>query len=323
MLTQNNFLTRWQKDLTPPRAVGWMIIVATLILFAASSLRHFLFQSTAFDLGIVDQAVYLISQGQEPISSLLGFHILGNHVELINYLLALPYKIYPSVYWLFLIQSLALSLGGLFTWHLSIHAGLTKKQSIAMVVVYLLYPLVFNVNLFDFHREVIAVPTFLAAVLAARLKKPVWFCFCVVLILSCKAVLSLTVTAMGLWLIFFEKRRLLGAIAILLGTAWFFIATQLVIPFFSGGEAGAVARYSYLGNSVLEIAQNLVFQPWLIIGTLFSLENLGYLVLLFSPIIWGLSSASLQCLIPAIPCISLNLLFHEKDVYLFVKKLIN
>ncbi|WP_193197839.1 DUF2079 domain-containing protein [Nostoc sp. MG11] len=51
--------------------VGWMIGISALVLFASSSLRHELFQSTAWDLGIFDQAVYLISQGQAPISSFL------------------------------------------------------------------------------------------------------------------------------------------------------------------------------------------------------------------------------------------------------------
>ncbi len=34
--------------------------------------------------------------------------------------------------------------------------------------------------------------------------KITWFSVCVILILSCKAVLSLTVAAMGIWLVFFE-----------------------------------------------------------------------------------------------------------------------
>ena len=41
---------------------AWIIGVSALILFGCSSLRHELFQSNAFDLGIFDQAVYLISQ---------------------------------------------------------------------------------------------------------------------------------------------------------------------------------------------------------------------------------------------------------------------
>jgi len=56
---------------------------------------------------------------------------------------------------------------------------------------------------------------------------------------------------MGIWLLVFEKRRLYGAFALIAGTSWFLIASQVIIPFFSGSEAAAVG-YSYLGNSVLE-----------------------------------------------------------------------
>lgn len=59
--------------------VGFITCASALVLFGCSSLRHQLFHSAAWDLGIFDQAVYLISQGQSPISSFLGFHILGDH----------------------------------------------------------------------------------------------------------------------------------------------------------------------------------------------------------------------------------------------------
>lgn len=289
-------------------AISWMIAVSAFVLFACSSLRHALFQSTAFDLGIFDQAIYLISQGKEPITTIQGFHILGDHAAWIHYILALPYKIYPSVYWLFIIQSLALALGALPTWYLAMQAGLKESQAMAIATAYLLYPVVFNGNLFDFHPEVIAVPLLLSAVLAARLENIAWFCVCIILTLGCKAVLSLTVVAMGIGLMLFEKKRLCGLLAIILGSAWFIIATKLIIPAFSGAEAAAVGRYSYLGNSVFEIAKNLIFQPGLIFSKIFSLDNFGYLILLSAPIIWGLSTASLKPLIGAIPCVALNLI---------------
>ncbi|AFZ27064.1 putative membrane protein [Cylindrospermum stagnale PCC 7417] len=289
-------------------AVVWMIGISTLILFVCSTFRHELLQSLAWDLGIFDQAIYLISQGQPPISSYIGFHILGDHAAFIFYPLALLYKIYPSVYWLFALQAVALSIGALPTWYLARQAGLKESQAVAMAAVYLLYPLVFNVNLFDFHPEVLAVPALLTAVLAARGGQILWFCASILLVLGCKAVLSLTVAALGFWLLWFEKKRLSGAIAIICGLAWFLIATQVIIPFFSGAEVGAIGRYSYLGNSVLGIAKNLVFHPGLILEKLFSTDNLGYLLLLLAPVIWGLSPQGMTPLIAAVPCVALNLM---------------
>ncbi|MEH2275945.1 MAG: DUF2079 domain-containing protein [Nostoc sp.] len=296
------------KNLNQLGYLGWIIGVSALILFGCSSLRHELFQSNAFELGIYDQVVYLISQGQPPISSFIGFHLLGDHAAWIFYPLALLYKIYPSVYWLFAVQAAALALGALPTWHLARQAGLKESQAIAIAFLYLLYPLVFNVNLFDFHAEVIALPLLLTAVLAARLGQVGWFCLSIFLVLGCKEVLSLTVAAMGVWLLLFEKRRLYGVIALCAGVAWFMIAIQVIIPFFSGAEAAAVGRYSYLGNSVLGIAKNIVFQPGLILRKAFSLNNLIYLVLLLAPVMWGLSPRGIKPLVGAIPCLALNIL---------------
>ena len=286
-----------------------MIVVTTIVLFACSSARHALFHSTAYDLAIFDQAIYLISQNQTPFSSLMAINILGDHTAFIFYPLALLYKIYPDVHWLLFVQAISLALGAWPSWSLARQAGLNEKSAIAVAAVYLLYPVVFNVNLFDFHPEVIALPAILAAILAARLDKILWFCAAIGLILSCKAVLSLTVMMMGVWLLFFEKKRNCGLIAIFMGAGWFLIATQALIPYFNQGkEHAGIGRYQYLGNSVLEIAVNLILKPNLIFGRLFSLDTFEYLALLIFPVIWWISPRHLTPLISAVPMLGMNIL---------------
>jgi uncharacterized membrane protein len=296
-----------------PNIIYWITSASFLILYACSSIRHALFQSGAFDLGIYDQVVYLMSQKQLPFSSILDFHHMGNHAAWAVYLLSLPYKIEPNVNWLLVIQAAVLSLGAIPTWHLASQAGLTKKQTVTMAFVYLLYPLIFNINLFDFHPEVMSLPVFLAALLAAKLNRKGWFCLCVIFILGCKAVLSLTIIAMGFWLLLFEKRRTCGLFAIVAGISWFLIATQAIIPSFSGSEAAAVERYSYLGNSVIEIANNLVKKPEVLIQKIVSLDSIQYLVLLFLPIAWGLSLQHLNPLVCIIPTLILNILSEKAE----------
>ncbi|MBN3908907.1 MAG: DUF2079 domain-containing protein [Nostoc sp. NMS1] len=287
-----------------------IIGISTLILFISSSLRHELFNSSG-DLAFFDQGIYLISQGQPPVSSVLGFHVLADHAAWILYPLALLYKIYPSVYWLFAVQSVALALGALPTYFLALQAGLKENLAVAIVAIYLMYPVVYNSNLCDFHPDTIAVPALLMAIFAARSRKIVWFCLSILLVLGCKAVLSLTVVAMGIWLLLFEKRRLSGAIAIIGGTMWFLIANCIIIPFF-GSEAALLTRhlyrYSYLGNSFSEMVKILLFQPEIIFNNIFSIINLEYLVFLLSPIIWALRPQYLIPLIGIIPCVLLNLL---------------
>ncbi|WP_062243010.1 DUF2079 domain-containing protein [Fischerella sp. NIES-3754] len=297
-----------KKQLFQLGIIGWMTVISALLLFACSSIRHTLYQSGVLDLGIYDQVVYLISQGQPPISSFLGFHHMGNHAAWAVYPLALLYKIYPSAYWLLAVQAVSLALGAVPTYYLALQAGLKQSQAVAMAAVYLLYPLIFNVNLFEFHPEVMAIPVFLGVVLAARLGKIGWFCLGTIFILGCKAVLSLTVTAMGFWLLVFERRRFYGTFALIAGISWFLIASQVIIPFFSNSEVAAVSRYSYLGDSVIAIASNLLLKPNIVLERVFSFKTLEYLALLVAPLIWGLTPKHLTPLVSAIPALVLNIL---------------
>ncbi|MCY7367306.1 MAG: DUF2079 domain-containing protein [Chamaesiphon sp.] len=289
------------------------ISIATIILFFLSSLRHWLYHSHALDLGFFDQGLYLISTDQKPIISLSGFHILADHAAVILYPLALLYWIYPDVHWLFAVQAISLTIGGLPLYHLAITAGLDRQKATTIVLTYLLYPVIINKVLFDFHPEVIAVPGFFLAVLAARQNRNILFSFAVILILSCKSVLSLTVISMGLWLIFLERRKIAGAIAIFAGLTWFLISTKLIIPIFLGGDMGGMTaaiagRYSYLGNSFIGIVINIFTKPDLIFGNIFSPNTIEYLALLILPILWGISPKNLSPLLCAIPTLVINIL---------------
>ena len=303
-LVRSHFLTLW-------------ISLASLIFFLAATLRHTLFQSTAFDLGIYDQIVYLMSRGLPQISSYLGFHHMGNHAAFSLYPLALLYWIYPSVYWLFAVQAVFLALGALPTWMLARQAGLSRSLSQAMVAAYLFYPLVFNLNLFDFHPEVMALAAFLLAIWTARSQQNIGFCVVILFVLGCKDALSMTIAAMGFWLLVFEKRRFCGLFALLVGSAWFFLTTQWMIPMLSGTEAAAVDRYSELGDSVLEIGQNLLLKPSLVLNQIFSPDTSKYLSRLLAPLVWGLVPQHLAPLVSGIPALLANLLSEspaQRDV---------
>lgn len=292
--------------------------ISTLILFFFSSLRHSLFQSGAGDLGIFDQGVYLISQGLIANSSLINhnidLHILGDHAAFILYPISLFYKIYPDVHWLLLIQAISLSIGAIPVFGLARQQGLTNNQGYLASLIYLLSPLIFNANLFDFHPDVIAVPFFLWAVLWARADKILHFCLAVIIVLSCKAVFAITIVVMGIWLALFEKKQLMGVIAIIGGIVWFITATQFVIPIIGGEAASTVrhaGRYGSLGGSYSEIFKNLFLKPNLFSKKMFSTDSLVYLLLLFIPVIWSLRFTNLTLLMVAVPTIAMSVLSDD------------
>ncbi len=287
----------------------WLVVITSAIgLFICSSVKHNLLASSVYDLGYFDQAIYLISQGQSPIVSFWGYHFLGGHADWILYPIALLYKIVPSVQWLFVIQAIALASGHVGAWLLAVQAGLRGLEVWAIVFAYGLYPLVFNINLFDFHPEVIALPLFLVAVWAARAERLWVYAGCLLIILGCRDALSITVAAMGAWLWVFEKRRRAGVSALLLGTGWFIIATQIVIPYFRPGGVESVARYSYLGSTLSEVIVNLFLKPHLVLQQVLSGETIGYFALLLLPMFWILRLRFLGAMVVAFPTLLMNTL---------------
>ena len=299
---QGHFSNPTQRHLTI------LVVISSLILFVCSSMRHALLQSGAFDLGIYDQVAYLMSRGLSPVSSFLGFHHMGNHAAYSFYLVGVLYRIWTNVHWLFLIQAIALASALIPVFRLAVQAGIPENQALTLSYVYLLYPLIFNLNLYDFHPEVMALPCIFWAIWFARRDRYVPFLLCLIFILGCKAVLSLMVLALGIWLLFGERQRVYGLTAIAAGFVWFLAATQVIIPHFSGAEAAAVDRYAELGDSVLEIAWTLLTNPLILGERLFTLPNLEYVIYLFIPLAWAMVPRYLSPLVGAAPILFVNLM---------------
>ncbi len=106
----------FSNDALPPVPVRWMMGLGAVIGFGCSVARHLLFQSGALDLGYFDQTAYLVSQGLSPIVSFWGYHFMGGHADPVVYLLAMFYKLYPTVYWLLGFQAISLCLAPWPTW---------------------------------------------------------------------------------------------------------------------------------------------------------------------------------------------------------------
>lgn len=292
---------------SPPLA--WMILGATLVYLLFSSFRHYVLRSGAFDLGFFDQALWLISRGETPISSLRDIHVLADHASLILYPLASLYLIWPDPHMLLAVQALILALGAIPIRRLALGAGLSERQSLAMAAAYLMFPFVLTANLFDFHPETIAMPAILMAILAAREDKRVQFCIWIALVLASKEVLALIVVMMGVWLLLAERRRFAGTVALVAGAVWFVIALKFIIPYFGAGRApSGLNYYSYLGGSIEQIIKTMITQPQVVLGRVFSADGLKYLAILVAPAIWALHPRALAPLIACLPVILMNVL---------------
>ncbi|MEO0926042.1 MAG: DUF2079 domain-containing protein [Cyanobacteria bacterium J06643_13] len=287
-----------------------LVAIASLILFAFSSLQLWLFRE-GNDLGFFDQLVYLLSQGKAPISTLLeGVHLIGDHGAVIFYPLSLLYLIYPDVHWLLAVQAIAFAMGTVPLYRLSLASGLPLNYAKAVAICYVLYPAVFNINFYaEFRPETIAIPGLIWAVWAAKQKRLKQFAIAILLVLSCKETLALTVIALGVWLTLCQKRFWYGVVAVISGSLWFVFAALYLIPTFRGGhQMAGTWHYESLGTSLTEIAFKVFADPRIFLSRAFLGDRLFYYLLLVAPILIGLHWRQVLTMIPAVPMLGLNIL---------------
>ncbi len=302
-----------QKYLVSKRKLDFyplfLTIVASTIFFIFASFRLAVFRAGT-DLGFFDQLLYLISQGLTPISSILeGVHPIGDHGALVLYPISLLYFIHPNVHWLLAVQAIALTSGAIPVYALSLSNGLSKDYAKAVATSYVLYPALFNINFYtEFRTETIAAPALLWAIWAIDTKRWWQGVIAILVVLSSKETMSLTVVGLGIWWLI-QKQIIWGLGCIVAGISWFFVAATYIIPSFRGGHPMAGTwHYSSIGNSLGEIAVKSLTQPQVFLVRALSGDRLFYYLLLLSPIIIGLHWRKIAAIIPALPMLGLNIL---------------
>ncbi|MEM8723177.1 MAG: DUF2079 domain-containing protein [Cyanobacteria bacterium P01_G01_bin.39] len=287
-----------------------LVTITSFVLFAFSSLQLWLFRE-GNDLAFFDQLVYLLSQGESPVSTLLeGVHLIGDHGAIVLYPISLLYAIYPDVHWLLAVQAIAFALGVVPIYGLSRDSDLAVNYARAIAVCYVLYPGIFNINFYaEFRPEAIAVPALIWAVWAAKNRSIGQYVIAIILVLSCKEALALTVIGLGLWLSLCQKRLWYGLGTMAAGGAWFIFAALYLIPTFRGGhQMAGTWHYESLGTSLSEIAFKVLTNPQILLGRALMSDRLFYYLLLISPILIGLHWRKILTIIPALPMLGLNIL---------------
>lgn len=279
------------------------------LLWILSELRHLLLQSNAFDLGLFDQWLWLASNGHPPYSSMTGLHIFADHGAWFLYIASIFYKIYPSIHFLLFTQSIALSFTAFPLWLISKNKGLNDNQSCFICIFWWLQPIVFNVNLFDFHPEVWAMPILAFAYLFDLKGQTKLWLISIFLILGTRDGLVLLV--FGLAIEQFLRRKPFKALgATFISFGWLILLNNLIYPKLNqGGESiMAISRYSYLGNSLNEIFFTLITNPLVILSKVDWLGGLFYLIILLLPFIFFLTKKSLITISASIPLLITNIL---------------
>lgn len=246
--------------------------------------RHYFFNSAGFDLGLQDQVVWNTAQGAWFATSLEAGNYLGDHFQPLLALLAIPYRIYPSVVWLLAFQSLSLALGAVPLYFLARRRLHSHLAALVFALVYLLYPSVGYINRFDFHFEVVAVPLLLAAWEAIDRGKLGWASLWLGLALFGKEEIELTVAMLGVVAALQFRHRRFGATWFVVGVGYTVMALFVLIPAFRNEPSDTLARYGWLGATPVQILQTLIQQPFLILRGFYDHGWFYFLLRLVAPV---------------------------------------
>ena len=236
------------------------IAVWSVTLDRLATLRHDRFGTFGFDLGIYDQATWLLSRARDPFMTVRGLEAFGHHVNGILLLLAPFYRFGAGPHFLLFVQVAAQASGACAVFLLARDRLDDRWLACALGVVYLLHPTSQWLVWEFFHPDAVSIGPLLFAYWAARERRWQWFAVAAVLAAMCKEDVALVLVVIGLLIAFRGDRRIgLGVSAISLG--WYVIATRVVIPWQNGIGPFYDSFFGTLGSTPTEVGFNVVRHP--------------------------------------------------------------
>ena len=94
-------IPRWSAPL--------LFVAAAAVFFVQSANRHWQFASGSMDLGLFVQQHWLLSRGLVPFNTVMGMHMLADHMDWIDVLVAPLLRLGPGPEMLLLVQSLVVA----------------------------------------------------------------------------------------------------------------------------------------------------------------------------------------------------------------------
>ena len=298
--------------------LGLLIFLYIFYFTTASFQRHDNFYTGRFDLGNMDQTVWNTIHGRifeftDP-NGTENISRLAFHADFILILLSPLYLIWSDPKMLLLVQSIVLGFGGFFVYKLGKKILKNKNLSLALSFAFLINPLINYVNLYDFHPVALATTFLLGAFYFLKTKKYMWFIIFLLLASITKEQVWVIAGLFGIYILFTEKKKLLGAGIFAISVIVFYYLISYAIPQAKGGGHFALSYYSDFGESPATIIKNILFSPLKTLAVILKEKQLLYLFNNFFPLGF-LSVLSPLTLIFAIPDLLINLLSNNPQLH--------
>ena len=230
------------------KAPKWLIIRIFLpVSIAVFTAITFLHQKELFDnlyiggrdLSFFTQSLWNLIHGNGLRSTIgwSGNHLFSEHFFLIHVLWSPVYFFWSSPYALFIIQSGMLGLSGVALYRIARIKGIDVVTSILLMGLLLCHPSFHGaptgLNLYGYHPDCFFPVFFLFAYDAHLRKQKIRFWILVLLALATIENAAIVLSAMALYWIFTDNRRL-GLVLLTVSILWFVVATKIAMPMIGG-----------------------------------------------------------------------------------------
>lgn len=262
-------------------ALGGLVVVWVVTFAVLVVRRHEQFWDTDLDMGIYDQAVWLVARGGGFIT-VRGLQVFGHHGTFGLALFAPASWLGAGPNFLNVVQVMTLGAGAVPVYLLGRQRQLRPGTAALLGAAFLLHPALQFFSWELFHPEAMAVTPLLCAYLCAVRRSWGWFAGWALLAVSFKEDVAIAVLVIGV-LIAVRGDRRVGLLTVGAAAAWFAVVVWVMIPAVSGGAPHYESLYSGVGGSAGGIAETAFTDPGEITSRVFSDESTDFAWKLTAP----------------------------------------
>jgi uncharacterized membrane protein len=269
-----------------PIAVLLGLVTAYAVFYGVWSVRKYVsLNAPAFDMGIFDQGVWLLSRFKNPFVTILGLNLFGDHLCFTMLAFVPLYWLWPGPETLLVVQAMVLAIGAIPVFLLATRVLKDRWLATVPALAYLLTPALGWLNLENFHPDSLEVPLVLFALYFATRSRWRWYLAMVIPLMLVKEETILFLVPLGIYVAVLHSRRI-GLLTVGLSIAWFAVGFFAIQPALSGASAGSLDSWRIPFGGFGGLLKTAVLRPWEVIAYMLTAEKVQYLFQLLTPLLF-------------------------------------
>jgi uncharacterized membrane protein len=176
-------------------------------LAAISVELHRGLNTSAYDFGLYDQGIWLLSRFESPFVTLMGRNLFGDHTSFILLLLVPFYWLISSSAFLFIVQAMMIAAGAIPIFLYTRRRLESEIAASIFALVYLIHPATVWIGIENFHPDSFLGLFVGIALYAALEQRSRLFFVALLLSLSVKEDVALVMIPLGIWVAFRKNRK--------------------------------------------------------------------------------------------------------------------